>query len=73
MSRAVNIDATEARVVKMAARHNATISAIEPLLPRGTRAVFTNIEDARTIAEAFGRKVLTGAVTRMPTRPHHSY
>ncbi len=72
MSRAVNIDAPKDEVLKIAARHDAAISAIEPLLPRGTRVVFMNADDARTIAQAFGRKVLTGAVTRTPIRPRRS-
>src|SRR3546814_4365328 len=55
MSRAVNIDAPKDDVLKIAARHDAAISAIEPLLPRGTRVVFMNADDARTIAQEIGR------------------
>ena len=69
MSRALNIDADRADVEKVAAKHNAAISAIEPLHPRGTRVVFMNMDGATAVAKAYGRKVLTGAVTRTPLRP----
>lgn len=69
MSRAVNIDAKEADVIAMAAKHNAAISAIEPLLPRGTRVVFMNMAGAEAVSRAYGDRVLTGAVTRRPVRP----
>lgn len=66
MSRAVNIDASIDAVVAMSAKHNAAISAIEPLLPRGTRVVFMNADDAAIVAHAYGARVLHGAVTREP-------
>ncbi|UZK64696.1 hypothetical protein [Sphingomonas sp. M1-B02] len=69
MSRALNINATEAHVRSTSAKHNAAISAIEPLLPRGTRVVYMNATDAATVAEVYGSKVLTGPVTRTPFRP----
>lgn len=68
MSRAVNIDAKEADVIAMAAKHDAAISAIEPLLPRGTRVVFMNMVGAEAVSRAYGDRVLTGAVTRRPVR-----
>ncbi|WP_448664725.1 hypothetical protein ACG3SL_08665 [Sphingomonas sp. CJ20] len=68
MSRALNIDATVDDVMARCAKHNAAISAIEPLQPRGTRVVFMNGEDAAVMARAYGAKVLTGAVTRTPWR-----
>jgi hypothetical protein len=68
MSRAVNIDATHVAVVEMAAKHNAAISAIETLVPSGTRVVFMNADGAAAVARAFGTRVLTGAVTRTPWR-----
>ena len=68
MSRALNIDATVAHVTATAAKHNAAISAIEPLDPRGTRVVFMNAQDAAAIAQVYGKKILEGAVTRTPWR-----
>jgi hypothetical protein len=66
MSRAVNIDASLEDVVAMAAKHDARISAIEALHPQGTRVVFTNAGDAAVVAKAYGRRVVTGSVTRVP-------
>jgi ABC-type sugar transport system substrate-binding protein len=66
MSRALNIDATLDAVVAMSAKHSAAISAIEPLLPRGTRVVFMNADGAAAVARAYGTRVLNGAVTREP-------
>jgi hypothetical protein len=68
MSRALNIDATHDDVVAMAAKHKATISAIEPLDPKGTRVVFMNGDGAAAVARAYGTRVLTGAVIRTPWR-----
>lgn len=64
MSRALNVDATIDNVLALAAKHNATVSAIEPLSPDGTRVVFQNSEDAAVIARALGRRVRTGPVRR---------
>ena len=72
MSRAVNIDATVAQVIAKSAEHNAAISAIEPLVPRGTRVVFMNVDDAAMIARVYGSRVITGPVKRTPWRPRTS-
>lgn len=66
MSRAMNVDAALDAVVALSAKHNAAISAIEPLLPRGTRVVFMNAEAAAVMVKAFGSKVMAGAVSREP-------
>jgi len=71
MSRAINLDATLAHVTDMCAKHSATISIIEPLQSGGTRVVLLNTHDAAVIARAYGAKVLTGTVERMPIRPRH--
>ncbi|RYE01231.1 MAG: hypothetical protein EOP61_11830 [Sphingomonadales bacterium] len=71
MSRALNLDATPAHVTDMCAKHDATVSVIEPLASGGTRVVLLNAHDAAVIARAFGKKVLTGVVERMPIRPRH--
>jgi hypothetical protein len=69
VSRAININADSAHVVATAAKHKAAISAIEPLLPSGTRVVFMNIAGADAVRLAYGKRVLTGAVTRTRLRP----
>ncbi|UAK25928.1 hypothetical protein [Sphingomonas nostoxanthinifaciens] len=68
MSRALNLDATEAQVTRMCAKHNAEISWIETLYSGGTRVVLKNGDAAATVRRAYGAKVLTGPVTRAPTR-----
>ncbi len=66
MSRAINVDATVEHVVAMSAKHKAAISVIEPLVPTGTRVVFMNAHDAAVVTRAYGARVITGPVTRMP-------
>jgi hypothetical protein len=66
MSRAINVNAPQADVVKLCGKHNAAISAIESLPSGGTRVVFNNIDATETMARIFGKKVLTGTVTRTP-------
>jgi hypothetical protein len=66
MSRALNVNATVAEVIAMAAKCGAMISAIEPLLPEGTRVVFMNRDAATVVEQAFGRRVLKGAIVREP-------
>lgn len=68
MSRAININAAQADVSTQCRRKGIPISAIETLASGGTRVVFMNAIDAATMRQAFGRKVLTGAVSRTPLR-----
>lgn len=63
-SRAMNVDMAHADVVKLCAKHDAAISAIEGLVSGGTHVVFKNITDARTLRAAFGRKLIDGKVSR---------
>jgi hypothetical protein len=68
MSRAINLAAAAAHIRDMCVKHNAAISAMEPLRSGGTRVVFMNADDAAIVAKAYGSKVLTGPVLRMPSR-----
>lgn len=68
MSRALNVNATEAEVRRACAKHGATVSAIETLASGGTRVVLMNADATATMRNAFGRKVLTGEVRRTPLR-----
>lgn len=68
MSRAINVNATAPEVVALCAKHGAVISAIESLKSGGTRVVLTNMDGTETMKRAFGRKVLTGTVSRTPLR-----
>lgn len=68
MSRAININATQDHVIAACARRKLAISAIETLHSGGTRVVMNNAADTAIIAKAYGSKVISGAVTRTPTR-----
>lgn len=68
MSRAININATQAHIVATCARRNVPISAIETLRSGGTRVVMNNLDDTAALAKAYGGKVIAGPVQRMPTR-----
>ena len=72
MSRAINIDATEAHVTTMCAKHSAVITSIESLPSGGTRVVLTNGDSAAVIRRAYGNKVIAGVVQRAPMRVAHS-
>jgi len=64
MSRAMNVNIDQAEVIARCAKHNAAISAIEPLLSGGTRVVFVNTDGAAVMRAAFGSKVIDGVVSR---------
>jgi hypothetical protein len=64
MSRALNIDATVDHVRATSAKLKIVISAIEPLVTKGTRVVLMNADDTAAVARAYGSRVMTGPVTR---------
>lgn len=66
MSRAINIDATKSEVLSVCARHRAVVTAIETLASGGTRVVLRSADAKAAVEQAFGRKVLAGAVRRTP-------
>lgn len=68
MSRAINVNATEAHVIATCAKRKIAISAIETLHSGGTRVVMNNADDTADIAKAYGAKVIAGPVQRTPTR-----
>lgn len=68
MSRALNINATEAHVLATCSKNHAAISTIETLQSGGTRVVLNNAIDTATIRKAYGSKVIDGTVRRMPIR-----
>ncbi|MDB5696618.1 MAG: hypothetical protein JWN21_2161 [Sphingomonas bacterium] len=68
MSRAINIDAPKEHVVATCARRKVGISAIESLRSGGTRVVTNNADETAILAKAYGKKVISGEVTRTPTR-----
>lgn len=64
MSRAINLNVSQADVTAMCDRHKVTISAIEGLPDGGTRVVLMNMGDTATIANAFKNKIIDGTVRR---------
>jgi hypothetical protein len=68
MSRAINVNATLDHVIATCAKRKVPISAIEALHSGGTRVVMNNTHDTALIAKAYGRRVISGAVVRTPTR-----
>jgi len=68
MSRAININAAEIDIVATCEKLGIAISMIERLPSGGTRIVLKSTGDTASIAKAFRSKILTGPVTRLPTR-----
>jgi hypothetical protein len=73
MSRALNINATEADISASCKSAGIAISTIERLVSGGTRVVFNNSVDAASVAKTFKSKLLTGPVTRVQTRLNRGY
>ena len=68
MSRAINVNASQADVTAACETAGISISTIERLISGGTRVVFNNAVDTASMAKAFKTKLLTGPVTRAQTR-----
>jgi hypothetical protein len=68
MSRALNLDATQAHVRAMCAKHDAPITQIETLASGGTRVVLQSVDDAAILARAYRKSVIAGPIVRQPTR-----
>ena len=66
MSRAINVNATEAEVAKLCQSNGAIISASEELASGGTRVVLTSGLAAEAMRRVFARRVISGAVLRTP-------
>jgi len=71
MSRALNLNASEAEVLASCARANAPITQIETLPSGGTRVVFKNGDDAAAVGKLYKGKIITDRVTRAPSRLQH--
>lgn len=68
MSRALNLNASEAEVLAACARADAAITQIETLSSGGTRVVFKNGDDAAAMGKLYKGKIITDRVTRAPSR-----
>jgi len=71
MSRVLHINAPEDHITATCATKQVGVSAIERLRSGGTRVVLLNAIDTATIRKAYGTKVISGKVVRMPTRLMH--
>jgi hypothetical protein len=68
MSRALNINSSEADITAACQTAGIPISTIERLVSGGTRVVLNNAVDAAAVAKTFKTKLLQGPVTRLQTR-----
>lgn len=68
MSRAINLNLTLDQVKAAVLKHDAVISSIEPLLPKGTRVVLTNADQAAALRRTLKTSLIEGAVRRVPLR-----
>ncbi len=68
MSRALNLDASVEDITRTCAKLGLGISTIEALQSGGSRVVLLNAIDAAAVKKSFGSKVISGAVTRTPSR-----
>lgn len=64
MTRAINVMATEAELVKICADQGVAFSMMEPLKSGGTRLVMNNSIDATTLRGKLKRKLINGPVER---------
>lgn len=68
MSRAININASEADIGSTSERLGIEVSALERLVSGGTRVVLNDARDTDAIAKAYRTRLLSGPVTRAATR-----
>ncbi len=71
MSRALNLNASEAEVLAACVRANAPITQIETLVSGGTRVVLKNGDDAAAIGKLYKGRIILDRVTRAPSRLQH--
>ena len=66
MSRAMNVQLSEAEVIGKCKKAGVDISAVEPLPSGGTHLVCTTSEGAEQMRGEFKSKLVTGRVKRFP-------
>jgi len=66
MSRAMNLNATETEVTDACTQHGVTTTAVEALLPAGTRVVCQTSEGAAVLRKKLKSRLIEGSVTRSP-------
>lgn len=66
MSRAMNLNATEAEVTDACIQHRVATTAVEALLPMGTRVVCQTSEGAAVLRKKLKSRLIEGSVKRSP-------
>ncbi len=66
MSRAMNLNATEAEVVDTCTQHKIVTTAVEALLPAGTRVVCQTSDGAAILRKKMKARLIEGSVKRSP-------
>ncbi|WP_425505077.1 hypothetical protein [Sphingobium limneticum] len=66
MSRAINLNASQADVTALCTKHAIAISTIETLTSGGTRVVLLNPDGAERIRTLMKTKIITTPVVRSP-------
>jgi len=66
MSRAMNVNLTESQVRRVCEGMSIAITAIEPLIPSGTRVVCQNVEGSLALWNKLRANIIPGPVRRMP-------
>jgi|GEM_PF-1721357 len=66
MSRAMNVNLTESEVRRVCADMSIAITAIEALIPSGTRVVCQNAEGSLALWNKLRTKIIAGPVRRTP-------
>ena len=70
MTRAVNVNLTEAAVRELATDQQAQISSIEALPGGGTRVVFSRTGDADQMRNVFSGQLIQGEISRPKWASH---
>ncbi len=66
MSRALNVNATESEVSAICVTLGVSTTAMEMLIPSGTRVVCQTSEGALTLRKKLKGKIIDGAIVRSP-------
>ena len=66
MSRALNVDATESEISAACLAMGVATTAMEVLIPSGTRVVCRNSEGALVLRKKFKTRLIEGPITRSP-------
>jgi hypothetical protein len=72
MSRALNLNAPQEHVLATCVKQKVAITQIETLVSGGTRIVLQTGDAAATIGRIYKDKLITGAISRTPSRTRNA-